>query len=249
MSAPTLPATRIERLFGKAGPTAAELKATSKFEDVVCPQCHGLMTLIKAPSAKSQKQEKGERVPFNTTTWQCHNPWKSVSGLCLTVTTVTDSVGYLMRPGDYDTGDIGWQAGVKDTIPEKDAQSLKPVVKKAVASKRTVFDGVKIKPEYPGSSMTVNKIAWDEFWNQILTNGKADKAKLEAYVKATARTNPVKVNKSLNTLRTWITERTGYAIKLDAGFYTVTGRTKGGKGPTALPYSDLAYQREHGFID
>ncbi len=244
MPTAVLPPTRTERLFGAKPVTEADFLPGIEYAGVVCPKCCGEMTCVKPPVTPIVD---GKSTGFQTVTWQCHNPAPGTkSGLCLMVSVVTDSVEYYMRPGDFDKGDIGWKAGVKDTIPAAD---VKPLVKSKQIVGKKAFEGVPVKPVYPGERATVNKILWDEFWNQIFANGEVDKNKLETYVRATATVAFHKVDNALKTLMQWIPQRTGYAVKLVDGKYKVTGKAAhlGGKGIIGLPFSDPEYRKVHGF--
>jgi hypothetical protein len=224
-------------LFGKTPETEDSLKdkASATRHDVQCTTCGGLLTLIKV------SKRKGD---YETTTYQCHNV--KHGKMCLEVHTVTDSVPFYMRPGDFDSGDAGWQAAAPETVPAADLEGLATT---EVFKPKPVFSGVPAKPEYPGTRATVNKIIWEFFWTSIMTKGKVDRDKMEKFVRQTATVSKPKIEAALSTVMTWIPERTGYEIKLVGGFYEVARKNArlGGKGLIGEPFSTPEYKKVHGF--
>jgi len=245
----TLPPTRTERLFGSAPVTEDDLLKGVEFDVVICPKCLSLghsgrqMTCVKGPT---NPLKDGKPTGFQTVTWQCHNRGRGPGEMCLMVVTTTDSVGYYMRPGDFDKGDIGWKDAVAETVPAADVSGL--VTAKQVKVKQA-FTGVPAKPIYPGTRATVNKQIWDYFWDHIMRDGKVSKKDLEAYVKSVATVAATKRDRQLATLTDWIPERTGYSVKLVGDSYEVTGKAArlGGKGPIGEPFSTPEYKKAHGF--
>jgi hypothetical protein len=231
----TLPPTRTERIFNAEPITEEDLKkeASPHRREISCPKCSSTMTMIKVSNRKDD---------YETTTYQCHGA-KAGGKLCLLVMSLTDSVPFYMRPGDFDKGDAGWQAGHTQTVPQKDAEAL---VKAKVVAPKAAFAGVAHRPIYPGNKSTLNKVIWDLFWDDIMKDGKCKKLSLEART-VVAKGQNSKTDAALKSVTQWITERTGYAIKLQDDHYVISGKTVGGKGAAGQPFSDESYRKLHGF--
>jgi hypothetical protein len=166
--------------------------------------------------------------------------------MCLIVSQVTDSVNYFMRPGDFDKADIGWKTGAKDTIPAEQVKGL--VAKKQVEPKKS-FDGIPPqKPIYPGNRVTINKVTWDFFWDNIMATGRVNHDALVAHVLAnTPKKMETKARISLRDLPSLITTRSGYLIRKNEGDWIVFGKGRGGKGLIGEPFSTESYRKIHGF--
>jgi predicted RNA-binding Zn-ribbon protein involved in translation (DUF1610 family) len=235
-----MPALRAEKL-GQVPDSAKELieRVPEDLRNLPCPKCGALMVIVKANSDRM----------YTTYTAQCHTTVSKlvprekgslkVESICGLVIQLTDSVRNLLRPGDFMSHDIGWKDVAETTILLQDAAKILPKTEK--------FEGIKIKPEYPGQKKTINKCLFDEFWFLYCAhNGEVEKSELDRIIKRQRGDNP-KTAEALRTFASMYISRTGYSIQLRNGIYTVVGRTIGAKGLLGQPYSDESYRKVHGF--
>lgn len=229
----TLPPTRMEKAGEEFVETSKSLNNKLPYwaKSALCVKCGGLLAPIKA-KADTQYGE--------TITFQCHN--MKNGKMCLLVVQVTESVSNMMRPGDFHPSDVGWKHVAPETVSAEVAEAAVSPVE---------FEGPKVAPDSPWQRKTVLSALWDGFWLSYMSNTYrpvADKEFVMSHaiaVKGASFTQ--KIKEELENLPEWMNFRTGYVISLSNGAFSIVGKTQGGEGITALPYSDPKYRKKFGF--
>jgi hypothetical protein len=220
-----LPPVRSEQ-YEEIGETEVSIKRELPYwaANVLCPECQGLMLPIHA---KKDKQW-GETVVY-----QCQNRKPYV------VVTLTTTVTNIMRPGDFTLSDFDWREVAKQ-VPTMD-QAPEPL---------SVEFRVKKRPPTPWSKNIAQKIMWETFWDMYFKKGSNGLVNIESLIKVVTDIKGAsgQIDTLIQTLPTWMTERTGFATVINReGYYQIIGKTVGGTGYAGLPYSDPEYRKEFGF--
>lgn len=158
--------------------------------NVVCPVCQGIMTPIHSKPEKSNRW--GESI-----TYQCHN------GKCFTVTTVTTSVPYYMRAGDFDVSEFDW----RELAPQCVA------VTRGVTGAETPR-GIGRVPDCPWVRSTATKVIWDAFWDGFKAGSPRHARSVSDVAAAVVRLkgdNP-RVRALLKDFPKWMSKESGLKI-------------------------------------
>jgi hypothetical protein len=212
---------------GKPSLTVEDLKKALPdwAKEVQCPVCHRLMTPIRV----KPDNQWGE-----TVTYQCHNNL-TPDRICFAVVQLTTTVRYFMRPGDFSNSEFDWRQVAPETIPAT------PQI--AAQQSPSTFT-VPAVPPCPWIRETASQIAWNSFWGPVRPRQPVIRPVaeiLQAVVKAKGDTP--KVHKLIDTLPTWMAQRTGYVVAVRSGKFELIGKTTG----SLEPYTDAAYRKKHGF--
>jgi hypothetical protein len=152
------------------------------------------MTLLK---------EKSDKQWGITTTYQCHNERPFV------VVTVTTSVMNKMAPEMFDVATTNW----KDVAPNAPTKG----------TLRPKFKGLKEAPPRPWTRMTNSSALWDAFWETYLKDGSVNKA-LVLEMAAAVKGHSPNLKELVRTLPDWMTEKSGYVVKLIGDHFEVVGK-------------------------
>lgn len=228
------PTLREKRGEGKQPADSPFLKeADSWMKSVLCPVCGSPMTLLK-----------GRRGRFGSNiTYQCHTEAKRGS-YCLTVTTVTVGFSRLMRPGDFDPSDIGWEEVAEKSVEIKEGDKIVGVPRRGEDFVPEHF------PPSPWVQNTRRNAIWRSFWELALENkGEVFIPDLVAgvkYIRGKEKydSEKEKIQEIIHDIPGWITKMTNYEILLKEDRLKILGH--GGGSKKQYPYSDPEYREEHG---
>ena len=184
--------------------------------DTLCPIDGAVMMPLKAKA----DTQWGESI-----TWQCR--------ACRAVVTVNTSSPSIMSPGDFSSSMFNWKEVSLSSEPFTDDKIEK-----------SDFTGVPEIPPRPWSRNTNNSVLWDIFWQLHSSSSNCTPEDLLQGAIAIKGDSP-KLRELVKTLPEWMAEKTGYAVKLRSGVFSVVGKTAGNLNEA--PYSDVEYRRKHGF--
>lgn len=149
--------------------------------------------------------------------------------------TLTTSVQNFMRPGDFDSSTFNWREVALQTpkMEEVDIQ-------------RKLFSGVPEIPYSPWTRKTNMSVLYETFWGMYSKDKTVNILALKD-VAVSVKGDSSNLRELVKTLPEWMANRTGYAVKQSDSDYIIVGKTIGGNGDQALPYSDPEYKKVHGF--
>lgn len=183
------------------------------------------------PLRAKKDRQWGESIVF-----QCHN-MGAKNKICLLVQTVTTSVPFFMRTGDFSDSQFDWKSVAPQTIPEDKANELH------IGTEKVAFVLPQEAPPSPWIRETATKIVWDSFWTAILKNGEiaVDALRLALFDK---KGKSPKTEKLIEQVPEWITGHSGYSVVKQGSSFKVVGKTMGNN--KLFPYSDPKYRKAHG---
>lgn len=228
--------TRLERLGYQSSniPKAARYfdKAESWAKTVMCPVCGTNMVMLKG-----RKTAYGDNI-----TYQCQAQ-TAPGKYCLVVMSLTVGNNYFMRPGDFETCDMGWERIASQTFQLNDDDEL------LQSSVQEEFERPKATPTNPWDRNVQSKVIWEEFWKAIMEKGMiTDRELMEAVQDARPgdrKGKPLfKLRREIETLPRWMSKRTGYVVKQRGPVLTVVGKAPGDYN--SFPFSEESYRKQHG---
>lgn len=202
--------------------------------EVQCPKCGAIMDVLK--SKRSTKF--GESVLF-----QCHAVDLYYEA-CLTIMQLTTDTFYWMRASDFTSTDWDWQQVAEETVPV--LPNGKPIAHDPTGK---FIKPVEIPP-CPWQKRVTKKVLWEKFWEEIMEHGEISSSELTALVQEEREQDKRgkfarNLHDLVDTLPTWMQQRTGYVIKDFANIFTVVGQSRGALD--MYPFSDEDYRTKHGF--
>lgn len=207
--------TRMERLgHGPQPKTSPFLKESDEWvKSVLCPVCDAPMILLKG--------RRGKHGVYLT--YQCQAE-ERLGRYCLAVMTLTVGGSYLMRPGDFDVSDVGWEDVAEEAVRVDEGDKVKGALKS--------IESVSMPeepPEPPWKRNVLRRVVWIEFWDMAIDSGpKVDVSSLVENLTKENGTIPggdKRLNKVLEDLPDWMTELSGFKVMRRDGHLMIVGRT------------------------